>query len=89
MAFRPDPGRPRHYNTTRVSATTHNLSKASKRIPVTEERWQELHELKEPGQTWDELLEELVDEHREQQLATMIQEKREEGEFVEVDVDEW
>ena len=65
------------------------MSKASKRIPLTEERWKELHDLKEPGQTWDELLGELVDEHKEQRLAAMIREKRDEGEFVDVDTDDW
>lgn len=65
------------------------MSNADKRIPVTEDRWRELHELKEPGQTWDELLGELVEEHREQRLAEMVREKREEGDFVEVDPDSW
>lgn len=62
---------------------------ADKRIPVSEERWRELGEMKEAGQTYDELLEELIAEHREKQLADMVREKREEGEFVEVDLDEW
>jgi len=29
---------------------------ASKRIPVTKERWKELNDLKEAGQTYDALL---------------------------------
>jgi predicted CopG family antitoxin len=65
------------------------MSKASKRIPLTEERWKELHELKEPGQTWDDLLGELVEEHKAQRLAEMVREKREDGDFVEVDTDDW
>jgi len=44
------------------------MSNATKRIPVTEERWKELGELKEPGQTWDEVLAELVDEHKKARL---------------------
>lgn len=32
---------------------------ATKRIPVSEETWKKLGKEKEPGQTWDELLEEL------------------------------
>ena len=32
---------------------------ATKRIPVSEETWKKLGEDKEPGQTWDELLEEM------------------------------
>jgi len=65
------------------------MSKANKRIPVTEERWRELHDLKGPGQTWDELIEELVEERKKQRLAEMVREKREEGEFVKVDPDSW
>ena len=45
------------------------MSNANKRIPVTEERWAELSDLKEPGQTYDELLDVLIREHRRRQLA--------------------
>lgn len=48
------------------------MSRADKRIPVTEERWNELHELKKAGQTYDELLEELIHEHRRRQLADRV-----------------
>jgi predicted CopG family antitoxin len=41
---------------------------ADKRIPVTEETRKELHELKEPGQTYDELLQELAQHRRRQDL---------------------
>lgn len=34
---------------------------ATKRIPVSEETWKELGKEKEPGQTWDELLQELLE----------------------------
>jgi hypothetical protein len=53
------------------------MTTANKRIPVTEERWKRLHELKEPGQTWDELLDELVQEHNRCQLADRVREVRE------------
>ena len=45
---------------------------ANKRIPVTEQRWEELHDLKEAGQTWDDLLGELAQEHRQRQLAARV-----------------
>ena len=45
------------------------MSNATKRIPVTEERWKELNELKTAGKTYDELLEELITEHHRKQLA--------------------
>lgn len=50
---------------------------ANKRIPVTEERWKELHDLKGPGETYDELLEQLIEEHNRRQLAERARELRE------------
>jgi predicted CopG family antitoxin len=47
---------------------------ADKRIPVTEEIRKELHALKEPGQTYDELLAELAQERRRQELERRFQE---------------
>lgn len=41
---------------------------ADKRIPVTEETRKELHDLKEPGQTYDELLQDLAQQRRRQDL---------------------
>lgn len=49
---------------------------ANKRIPVTEERWERLHQLKQPGQTYDELLEELIQVHERHQLAERSREVR-------------
>lgn len=37
--------------------------RADKRIPVTEETWRMLHDLKQAGQTHDELIRELIDEY--------------------------
>lgn len=62
---------------------------ADKRIPVSEERWRELGEMKDAGQTYDELLEELIEEHKKHRLAEMVREKLDDGSFVEVDTDEW
>lgn len=45
------------------------MPEANKRIPVTEDRWKELSNLKSPGQTYDDLLEELIREHQRHQLA--------------------
>lgn len=52
---------------------------ADKRIPVTEERWKQLHDLKRPGQTYDELLEELVQERNRKKMADKIRQVRENG----------
>lgn len=61
------------------------MSKANKRIPVTEERWQELHELKEPGQTYDDLLEEIVEEYKRARLFREMDRIREESGFEPLD----
>ena len=53
------------------------MSRADKRIPVTEERWAELNELKKAGQTYDDLLEELIQEHQRRQLAERTRNVRE------------
>lgn len=53
------------------------MAKADKRIPVTEERWKALNELKEAGETYDDLLEELIQEHERRELAERAREVRE------------
>ena len=47
---------------------------ADKRLPVTEETRKELHDLKEPGQTYDDLLKELAQQRRRQDLEQRFQE---------------
>ena len=46
---------------------------ADKRLPVTEETRKELHELKEPSQTYDDLLKELAQQRRRQDLEQRFQ----------------
>ena len=53
------------------------MANATKRIPVTEERWRELNKLKEAGETYDDLLAKLVQEHERHQLAERAQAVRE------------
>ena len=50
---------------------------ADKRIPVTEETRKELHELKEPGETYDDLLKQLARQRRRQDLEHRFQELEE------------
>jgi predicted CopG family antitoxin len=52
------------------------MSNATKRIPVTEERWKELNELKQAGETYDDLLGELIQEHQRRQLVERAKEVR-------------
>ena len=53
--------------TVKVVRTDSAMS-ADKRIPVTEETHKELHELKDPGQTYDELLQDLAQQRRREEL---------------------
>lgn len=50
---------------------------ANKRIPVTEETREELHDLKRADQTYDELLRELARERRRQELEQRFRELEE------------
>ncbi len=47
---------------------------ADKRIPVTEQTREALHDLKKSGQTYDDLLQELVEQRRRQELEERFQE---------------
>jgi len=46
---------------------------ADKRIPVTEETRRVLHDLKEPGQTYDDLLRDLAQQRRREDLEARFQ----------------
>lgn len=58
---------------------------AVKRIPVTEEIWAELGQLKRAGQTYNDLIEELLDEFKKSRLFVEMKKIEEDGEFVELD----
>jgi len=57
---------------------------ATKRIPVSESVWRELSELKKPGQTFDQLLNEIVEREKKYRLMQDMKRIEEEGEFVEL-----
>ena len=56
---------------------------ATKRIPVTETVWTELSELKRAGQTYSQLLEEMIEDKKKARLFRDMEKIEEEGEFVE------
>jgi predicted CopG family antitoxin len=58
---------------------------ATKRIPVTEKIWAELGRLKKAGQTYDELLMELVEEYKKTRLFEEMRLIEEKDDFVELD----
>lgn len=55
---------------------------ANKRIPVTEEVWFALSDLKRPGQTYDTLLAEMIAIKQEHDFLAHIEEIERTGEFV-------
>ena len=57
------------------------MANADRWIPVTEERWKELHDLKGHGQTYDELLAEIVEEYKKARLFRDVEEIRAESDF--------
>lgn len=58
---------------------------ADKEIAVTEETWKRLEDLKSAGQTYDDVIDDLIEEHEQAQLFSRIQESRENSEFVPLD----
>ena len=57
---------------------------ATKRIPVTEAVWNELSDLKAAGQTYSELLEEMIEERKKARLFRDMERIEAESEFVEL-----
>jgi len=60
---------------------------AIKRIPVSEEVWAAVSELKRPGQTFDDLLSQMVEQEKKRRLIEEMDSIEAEGDFVELDVD--
>lgn len=58
---------------------------ADKRIPVTEETLEKLKRLGHKGQTYDELINEMMEAYKKEKFIKMLKERREEGHFVDFD----
>jgi len=58
---------------------------ANKRIPVTEEIWESLSELRKPGQTYDRLLSEMIALKQEHDFLAHLEEVKKTGEFMTLD----
>ena len=52
------------------------MTQMTKRIPVSEDCWKMLGRLKEAGQTYDDLMRELVQSYNRQQLAKQAKKVR-------------
>jgi len=59
-----------------------------KRIPVSKQRWEELGDMKRAGQTYDELLEELIKKANRFDLASRMDKTRDMDESELIDLEE-
>jgi predicted CopG family antitoxin len=57
---------------------------ADKRIPVTKEVWEELSDLKRPGETFSQLLEAMIEHEKKLRLFMDMEKIEREGKFVEM-----
>lgn len=60
---------------------------ASKRIPVSEGVWEDISELKRPGQTFDDLLSHMVEQEKTHRFIEDMDRIEAEGDFVELNFD--
>ncbi|NLB01552.1 MAG: hypothetical protein GX837_11470 [Methanomicrobiales archaeon] len=60
---------------------------ATKRIPVSEGVWEEISDLKRPGQTFDELLSHMVELEKKRRFIEEMDRIEAEGDFVELNFD--
>jgi len=71
-----------------MSSATGDIGSQIKRIPVKEPTWRDLHDLKEAGESYDDLLSRMIRRERDYRDWKMIVEIEESGEFVAFDPDE-
>lgn len=57
---------------------------AAKRVPVTENVWAQLSDLKRPGETFSQLLEEMIEHEKKARLIERLKKIVDEGDFVEM-----
>jgi predicted CopG family antitoxin len=57
---------------------------ATKRLAVTEPVWSELSDLKRPGETFSQLLAEMIEREKKARLIEHLMQVAEEGDFVEL-----
>ena len=61
------------------------MTKATKRIPVTPETLTKIKLLGHKGQTYDDLLNEMMEAYRKEQFIKMLEARKKEGGFVALD----
>lgn len=71
-----------------MSSAIRDIGSQIKRIPVKEPTWRDLHDLKEAGESYDDLLSRMIRRERDYRDWKMIVEIEESGEFAAFDPDE-
>ena len=61
------------------------MTKATKRIPVTSETLQKIKMLGHKGQTYDDLLNEMMEAYKKEKFLKLLEERKKEGEFQDFD----
>ena len=69
-------------------SASENTSNQIKRIPVKKPTWKDLHDLKEAGQSYDELLSGMIQRERDYRDWKIITEIDRDGDFVAFDPEE-
>jgi predicted CopG family antitoxin len=59
---------------------------ANKRIPVREETWKDLNDIKSTGQTYDMLLQELIESKKKERLKKDAERILKHGKFVKLEL---
>ncbi|ADN36170.1 conserved hypothetical protein [Methanolacinia petrolearia DSM 11571] len=68
-----------------LSGTKENSTSQIKRIPIKEPTWRELHDLKKAGQSYDDLISEMIEREQDYREWKMIAGIEKEGDFVPFD----
>jgi len=71
--------------TNNVNHLQSYMAKSTKRIPVTSETLQKIKMLGHKGQTYDELLNEMMEAYKKEKFLKMLEERKSEGEFLDFD----
>lgn len=71
--------------TNSVNSLQLPMTKATKRIPVTSETLQKIKMLGHKGQTYDDLLNEMMEAYKKEKFLKLLEERKKEGEFQDFD----
>ena len=68
-------------------STYNTIMTATRQIPVSERVWEDISDLKRPGQTFDDLLAHMVEQEKKRRFIEDMDRIEAEGDFVELEFD--